>query len=291
MKLEMLPIGRDTLGECPVWSATEGALYWVDQMTPRVRRFVPATGAVHEWLTPESIGSIGLAGKDRLIMALSSGFHHLDLNTGLVTPLAEVAHAGPGIRMNDGRCDRSGRFVAGSLAFEKGTPDGCLYRLNPGGSVEVLHRGIIVTNGVCFNAAGDRMYFADSRTGILMVCEYESAGTSVGEPKPFADTRPFGSVPDGATVDEEGGVWIALIENGQVVRFLPDGTMDRTIQLPVPHVTSVCFGGPELDTLYVTTVRDTGMRLRTDHPSAGAVFRVTDLGVRGVEEGHFGNGS
>jgi len=289
MKFEIIPVDHDTVGESPVWDAVEQALYWIDQPKLRVRRYQPASGAYREWFVPQAPGAIGLDGPGRLVAALADGFYRLDLGSGVCQPLATVKHAGPNIHMNDGRCDRSGRFVAGSGLLPRNDPDCSLYRLNPDGQVEVLRQGINLTNGVCFSPAGDRMYYADSRTGMLMVCDYDPAGATVGPARLFADTRPQGSVPDGATVDAEGAVWVALIQNqvGTVLRFLPDGTLDRRLELPIPHVTSVCFGGPELDVLYATSLREGG-RLRSEHPLAGALVATSGLGVRGVAEGRFG---
>lgn len=275
------------LGESPVWDVANGTLYWVDQMRETVRSFQPASGASRDWPVPQIPGSVALAQEGQLLLALADGFHLLDLTSSACTAFAAVQHGGPGVRMNDGRSDRSGRYVGGSIVFGRAEPDGCLYRLNEDGRVEVLQRGIVVANSVCFNAAGDRLYYADSRAGTILVCDYDPNGSEVGEPRVFADTRPHGSVPDGATVDADGCVWVALIENGRVLRLRPDGALDRTLQLPVPYVTSVCFGGPAMDVLYVTSVSDTGMRLRTDHPDAGTLFAVTGLGVKGVPEGRF----
>ena len=287
MKVEIVPVERDTVGESPVWDAASQSLYWIDQPACRVRCLQPVSGTYREWAVPQAPGAIGLAGPGRLVAALSDGFYGLDLTSGTCELLAAVEHAGPDIHMNDGRCDRSGRFVAGSGLLPRNDLDCCVYRLSDDGHVEVLQRGVNLTNGVCFSPRGDRLYFADSRAGMVMACDYDAAGSAVGPARPFADTRSHGSVPDGATVDAEGAVWVALIQSGRVLRFLPDGALDREIELPLPHPTSVCFGGAELGVLYVTSLR-VGGRLRSDHPSAGALAAVSGLGVRGVVEGHFG---
>ncbi len=288
MNFQTIPVDRDTVGESPVWDHTEQCLYWIDLPTNRVRCVWPASAQYREWKTPKAPGAIGLAGPGKLIAALSDGFYLLDLACGACEPLAAVQHAAPDIHMNDGRCDRSGRFIAGSGLLSRNEKDCFIYQLGVDGRVEVLQRDINLTNGICFSPAGDLMYFADSRSGMLMVCDYDSAGATVGPARQFADTRPHGSVPDGATVDAEGGVWVALIFNGCLLRFLPDGTLDRRIQTPAPHVTSACFGGPELDVLYVTSLREGG-RIRSDDPAAGTLIAVTGLGVRGVPEGRFAN--
>lgn len=134
------------------------------------------------------------------------------------------------------------------------------------------------------------MHFTDTRSGVVMVCAYAHEGPLPSEEVIFGDAREHGASPDGATVDAEGGVWVAQIRTGEITRFAPDGSFDRQIKLPVPHATSVAFGGKALDVLYVTTVRETGMQIKTDHPQAGAIFAIHDLGVSGVEEGYFNLG-
>jgi L-arabinonolactonase len=288
IQIDPVPVDGDMLGEGPVWDPSIQALYWVDQLGQRVRRFAPATGAYREWKVSQVIACIGLAGASDLVVALADSFCRLDLVTGDCGIIASVPQPRSAVRLSDGRCDRSGRLVAGSAVTDEGEADGAIYRLSEGGSVEVLRRGMMIANAVCFNAAGDRMYYTDSRIGVIMVCDYDPHGNHVGIPREFADTRSHGIGPDGAAVDAEGGVWIAQIVTGQVLRFRADGSFDRCIKLPAPHLSSVCFGGPDLDVLYVTTVRDTRMRIKSDHPQAGRLFAVTGLGVRGVVEGRFG---
>jgi L-arabinonolactonase len=290
MDVRMLPGPRDLLGESPVWDVREQSLYWVDSKAPRVRRLHPASGELHQWPVPEDVGSIGLTDRGRLVLALASGFALLDPASGELTTIAPVEHPAPHMRLNDGRCDRHGRFVARSLVHGRSDPVGAIYRLDGGCRIEVLHRGIALANSICFSPSGDRMYFADSLSGIVQVCDYDGASGTVGPARPFVDTRPLGSGPDGATVDAEGGVWVALVLAGRVARFLPDGSLDRTVQLPVPYPTCPCFGGPDLDVLYMTSISNSGHMLRSDDPDAGALIELRGLGMRGLPEGRFAEG-
>lgn len=292
MDIRILPGPRDLLGESPVWDTRSQSLYWVDSKAPQVRCLKPDTGEMQRWHVPEDIGSIALSESgDSLVMALASGFHALDLQSGETTPLAPVHHPNLDMRMNDGRCDRQGRFIAGSLVHGRKDPDGDIYRLDGELKVDVLHRGFAITNSICFSPAGDLMYFADSLTGIVQVCDYDGSMGTVGPARPFVDTRPHGSPPDGATVDAEGGVWVALVLAGCMARFRPDGSLDRTVPLPVQYPTCPCFGGPDLDVLYVTSISNSGNLLRSDDPDAGAVVEVHGLGVRGLPEGRFADRS
>lgn len=288
MRIDQLPIERDKLGEGPFWDHRTGALYWVDHLGPTVRRFIPETGECREWLLPKTVGCAGLTeNEQRLVLALTDSFAVLDLETGACEEVAAVPQDRPAIRLSDGRCDRWGGFVVGSAVIDFAGPEGALYRLNPDYSVEVLRAGIMLSNAVCFQRDGKRMHFTDTRSGIVMACDYAPDGPLPAEPEPFADARDHGASPDGATVDSQGGLWVAQIRTGEITRFSPDGSFDRKFDMPVPYATSVCFGGTDLDVLYVTTVRETGMQIRSDHPQAGAVFAVRDLGFRGVEEGIF----
>ena len=291
MDIRCLPGPRDLLGESPLWDPRNQALYWVDSKAPRVRCLRPASGESRHWAVPEDIGSIALTDSGRLLMALANGFHLLDLDSGETTPLVTVHHPKPQMRLNDGHCDRQGRFVAGSLVHGRPDADGEIYRLDAQRHVDVLQRGIAVSNSICFSPAGDRMYFADSLTGIVQVCDYDGPGGRVGAARPFVDTRPCGSGPDGATVDAEGGVWVALVLAGRIARFRPDGSLDRLVDLPVEYPTCPCFGGPDLDVLYVTSISNSGHRLRSDEPDAGALVEVRGLGVRGLPEARYADGA
>ena len=288
MRIEQLPVERDKLGECPFWDHRLGALYWLDHLGPTVRRFIPATGEAHGWQLPKQGGCACLTDDEhRLIVALADSFAMLDLRTGECVELAQVPQKRPAIRLSDGRADRSGAFVAGSAVTDFAGAEGAIYRFNPDFSVEILRPGLMLSNAICFQPDGTRMHFTDTRSGVVMVCDYPLEGSLVSEPRPFGDAREHGASPDGATVDADGGLWVAQIRTGEIVRFGPDGAFDHKFSMPVPHATSLCFGGPELDILYVTSVRETGMQIRSDHPQAGGVFAVHDIGFRGVTEGVF----
>ncbi|MCI0148841.1 SMP-30/gluconolactonase/LRE family protein [Paraburkholderia sediminicola] len=287
MRIEQLPIERDKLGESPFWDHRIGALYWLDHLGPTVRRFSPRTGVVREWVLPKKGGCACLTNdQDKLIVALADAFAILDLESGACEEIVKVPQERAAIRLSDGRADRAGGFVVGSAVTDFAGKEGAIYRLNHDLSVEILRTELMLSNAICFQPDGRQMHFTDTRSGVVMVCDY-AARAPLSEPKVFADARAHGASPDGATVDAEGGLWVAQIRTGEIVRFNPDGSFDCKLIMPVPHVTSVTFGGPELDILYVTTVRETGMQIKSDHPRAGAIFAVHDLGFAGVAEGLF----
>jgi L-arabinonolactonase len=282
-----LPLAaRDLLGESPLWDARAQALFWVDTRSRRVRRWVAGAAGedVREWATPQDVGSIALMqNSDHLLLALEDCFAVLELASGHIAPLAEVRHPKPPMRLNDGRTDREGRFLCGSMVLHRRDTDGRLYRLETDGRVTTLLDGIAISNTTCFSPDGRTLYFADSLAGVIRAWDYGRDGTLANERR-FVDTRPDGSGPDGATVDAEGCLWVALVLAGKLARYSPEGRLLRTIDLPVPYPTCPCFGGPGLDTLYLTSIRDSGNVLRSEAPEAGALVELRGLGVRGLPE-------
>lgn len=288
MKIETVAIPRDLLGESPVWDHRIGALYWADQLGRKVRRYWPSTGQVDEWTTPRELGCVCLTSDaDVLLVAQPDTYELLDLRDGTLRQLASIPQPRPGVRLNDGRCDRAGRLVGGSVTTDGGAAAGCIWRVSGDGSIELIREGMVIVNAICFSPSGDTLYYADSRAGVLCRRPYELTGDAIGPEIEIVDVRPYDGAPDGATVDAEGAVWTALIMPGKILRILPDGTCDRQIDLPAPHASSLTFGGDDFGTLYVTTVRETGMLISTDHPEAGKLFAITGLGVKGVPEGIF----
>ena len=270
------------------------ALYWVDTRRRLVQRWQPGQPAqpVRQWPTPADVGSIALAarghdqdaGPGRLLLALADGFALLDLASGAVKDIAPVVHARPPMRLNDGRTDREGRFVCGAMVLHRRDAEASLYRLEADGRVTtLLDGGIAVSNATCFSPDGRTMYFADSLAGVVRAWDYGVDGRLSNE-RVLVDTRPDGSGPDGATVDADGCLWVALVLAAKVACYARDGRLLRTVALPVPYPTCPCFGGPGLGTLYVTSIRDSGNVLRSDDPAAGGLVAVQGLGVRGLPE-------
>jgi sugar lactone lactonase YvrE len=291
IRLETLGSTRDLLGESPVWDERLQVLWWIDARRCLVHRFEPATGAVRHWTLPEEIGSIALADDGNLLVALEDAFHRLDLQTGETTLLARIAHPAERMRLNDGRTDRAGRFLCGSMVLGRTDPLGVLYQLrNDAGTIAVheVDRGFATSNSTCFSPDGRSLYFADSHARQVWRYPYDTAsGRVLGPREPFFDARPLDSAPDGATVDADGGVWSALVLTGELVRCDERGRIDLRIPTPLPYVTCPCIGGAALDTIYLTTLRDTGNLLRSDHPDAGALLAIHGTGVRGLPEVRF----
>lgn len=277
----------DRLGESPVWDPRDRCLYWVDGVSRRVRRFDPATGRFAAWPTPSIVGCVGLGQGRTLVVGLADGIHTLDLEGGAVEPVFRPDPADPLVRFNDGKVDRDGRFLCGTMGVHA-DPLGRLYRVDGSGRVDVLAEGIRIANALCFSPAGDVMYFADSLEGTIRACAYGRGDASVGAPRVLCDTTQWGSGPDGATVDAEGCLWVALVRAGKIARVTPDGALDRLIEAPADLPSSLAFGGDDLATLFVTTIQDSGSgRAVSAHPDGGKLFAIDGLGVRGLPEARF----
>ncbi len=223
------------------------------------------------------------------VLALESGFHQFDFATGKTTAIADPEAAQPLTRFNDGKVDRQGRFVCGSMVRDRDKRDqalGSLYRLDADHHLAVLDTGIMVSNGPCFSPDGATLYFSDSPRRKIFAYPYGTVTGTVGARRTFVDTAPLGTAPDGGTVDSQGYVWSALVRSGQIARFAPDGTLDRLIEIPARHPSSVMFGGHALETLYVTSISDP---IGDDDPGAqaGALFAVHGLAIKGLPEPRF----
>jgi len=285
--IERLDVAPDMLGESPVWDPLAATLYWVDTVNRKVRAYHPASGRESFWMTPSVVGSIALGEDDSLIVALQDGFYRLRLETSQVELLWRVEADDPRTRFNDGKLDRAGRFLCGSMGIHA-EPLGALYRFSHGRAAQRLADGVRISNALCFSPAGDVMYFADSLSREIRAYDYDVDGDRIGEPRQLIDTNQFGSGPDGATVDAEGYLWVALVQAGRLARISPQGTVDGIVDLPVDMPTCPAFGGPDFATLYVTSIKDSGTgRAVSKHPDGGSVFALKDVGVRGLPEARF----
>jgi L-arabinonolactonase len=282
---------HDLLGESPVWDSENGWLYWVDGFARLVRRHDPRTGEFREWSTPTMVGSIALGPGTTLVAGLVDGIYTLDLETGLFTPLFKPEPSDPRVRFNDGRTDRYGRFLCGSMGIQA-DPLGKLWQVDPSGRSAVLASGIRISNALCFSPDGATMYFADSFDRKIRAYAYGSGETPAEEPRILINTEAWNSGPDGATVDSDGCLWVCLIQIAKIACFKPDGRLDRLIDAPTDLPSSLAFGGDDLATLFVTSIKDSGSgRAISKHPDGGRLFAIDGLGARGISEVRFGRAS
>ncbi len=291
MKIDVLIDVKTTLGEGPIWDVEQQRLYFIDSMDGRVFRCTESGGEVRAWDVPGKIGSMALR-KDGngAIVALQNGFHLLDFETGDCELLHDPEPGMPETRLNDGKADRRGRFFAGSMDTGEDSPAGSLYRVDPDFSVTKVDEGIVCSNGPCFSPDDKTFYFQDTWSGEIWAYDYDIESGALSNRRTFAKVDGSnGGAADGSTVDAEGYLWNALVYDSKIVRYAPDGTVDRVIEMPVKKVTSMNFGGPEMDVLYVTSMAKPPLpRFPGDGPLRGSVFAITGLGIKGVPEPRFG---
>ncbi|EJN18347.1 gluconolactonase [Pseudomonas sp. GM78] len=292
MTAELIIDARNATGESPIWQPQENALYWVDIPAGRLHRW-QLDGQTHSWQAEEMLACIARSPQGHWLGAQESGIFQLTPQADgrlRATKCASVEHARDNMRFNDGRCDRQGRFWAGTMHPGMGADTvGALYRYDPqaGGSIQPLHarlEGLTVPNGMAFSPDGKTMYLSDSHPGVQLIWAFDydiDSGTPHNR-RVFVDMNQHPGRPDGAAVDAEGCYWICAIDAGQVLRFTPEGKLDRALHLPVKKPTMCAFGGPQLDTLFVTSIRPQGIDL-TDQPLAGGVFALNP-GVKGLPE-------
>ena len=278
------------VGEGPVWDVAEQALYFVDLTSALLWRYSPASGAFVKWKMPSMIGSFALRATGGAVVALQDGFHALDFDTGAVYPLVNP-QPDDRTQFNDGKVDPRGRFIAATQArsLKETTPLGRLYRLDPDLTVTELDSGFGITNGPCWSPDGRTFYFSNSLPKTILVYDYDPDTGSVSNRRVFASTEAFGGIPDGATVDRDGRLWVAVCGGGKIVCFRPDGTVDRVIDVPTPLVASVMFGGRTLDQLYFTSIDGAALDMPFPaDPHSGGLFVIEGLGVTGRPEPRFG---
>ncbi len=290
---ELLVDGRNAVGESPVWHAGEQALYWVDIPARQLCRWQAATARVTTWLASEMLACIAPGGRaGHWIAGMETGVFELQtqadgrLHSRL---LGEAVHAQAGMRFNDGRCDRQGRFWAGTMVCDMGlaASAGILYRYEQADGLKKMLDGLITPNGLGFSPDGRTMYLSDSHPSVqtIWAFDYDTATGTPSRRRVFVDMKPLPGRPDGAAVDEDGCYWICANDAGLVHRFTPAGQLDRSLALPVKKPAMCAFGGAGLDTLFVTSIRPDGVDL-SDQPLAGGLFALRP-GVRGLSEPAF----
>ena len=248
----------DFLGETPVWSVAEQALYWVNcEEPPRLRRWHPASGATSSWAIPERIGGFVLRAKGGPVVTIASGVYDLDVDSGALT-LRAPSPVDPAVRLHESGCDRAGRLWVGGfdgrLNWDNRDARGAaLCRLEGNRLIPVVPN-MGLTNALAFSPDGATIYFTDSTERVVRQADLDHATGALSNSRSFIELQD-GEFIDGAAIDVEGGYWAAMVLSGELRRYHPDGTVDRTIKLPFSDVTKPAFGGPDLRTLYLTSAK------------------------------------
>ncbi|GAA3818230.1 SMP-30/gluconolactonase/LRE family protein [Sphaerisporangium flaviroseum] len=264
-----------------VWDDAAGRLRFVDIPRGRVFDTDVATAAVRWFDLPAPVTAVHPTVDPATVIVADGEGIALASAGRLAERLAAPLAGRPGIRMNDGNVDPAGRYFAGGMAYDLEPGAACLYRLDTDRSLHTVLTGVTISNGLDWSPDAALCYFVDSPSYRVDVFDYDVTSGALSGRRPFADTSALPGMPDGLTVDAEGGVWVAFWGGSRVCRFDPDGLLDRTVTLPVSQVTSCCFGGPDLDLLYISTSTEglspDELRLQ---PAAGAIFRA-EPGCRG----------
>lgn len=276
------------LGEGVIWDDRLQVVWWTDILGKKLWRMDPLDGHAVHWDMPERLASFALCEADSwLLLALASRLVFFNTRSEQMVDLHLIEKNLP-TRNNDGACDRQGRFVFGTLhepTWGSKQAIGAFYRLGHALELERLSLPpCAISNSIAFSPSGDRMYFCDSPTRKIYCCDY---GDRLGEPRLFVDLGKVEGVPDGSTVDAEGALWNAQWGMRRVVRYLPDGTQDCIIDMPVRQPTKPAFGGAALTTLFVTSAREglSNDQLAAD-PHSGYLF-AQKVGFTGLSETRF----
>jgi len=279
---------QNTLGEGPAWSVDEQKLYWVDIQKSELWRYDPETGESTTWNSPERITSFAFRDRGGLLVAFESGLAFYDPETGKTEKIRDIEPDLATTRMNDGRCDRQGRFIVGGMdESDKGEAISNVYRVDGDLSVHKIISGVACANSTCFSPDGQLMYFADTPTGEIWTYDYDINTGAISNKRVFTDFSDQPGIPDGSIIDAEGFLWNAQWNGYRVIRYRPDGTVDRVLEMPVRNPTCVVFGGKDLDVLYVTTARYlmTPEQIKAESLSGG-LFAVK-VDVHGLNEPKF----
>jgi len=288
-ELRAAPVSNH-LGENPVWCAAEQCLYWINcEKEPELHRWSPATNELTQWPMPERIGGVAVKQNGGLLVVLASGIYDFDCNSGSLTlrvnsPLPEH------VKLHECCCDRQGRLWVGAYDHSfsptnRNPAGGAYFRLDGNALTPVIDK-INVANGLAFSPDGKTLYAADSGTKKIHAYDLDPASGDVSGKRLFLDIPTGIGFLDGATVDADGGYWLALMYGNKLHRYLPDGTLDNVLALPFSSPTKAVFGGAELDTLFIATTK---MQLGPDTPPGfelnGPLYALKTA-YKGLEDTH-----
>ena len=289
MKAELLIDSRCELGEGSVWDAGRARLWWTDIDGRLVWRFDPIAGLTERFTPPDRVGFLAICASGRVLLGCAKALYLAEVagDAMTATKLVDVEADLKTTRTNDGRADRRGNVVFGTLDEQHPrTPIASFYQYSSAHGLRRLDLPHCrVSNSICFSPDGRTIYFADTPTNAIRCADYDAEDARVGNIRAFAALGPGDGHPDGSIVDADGCLWNAAWSGSVVRRFTPDGRLDRVVEIPAKNPTCPAFGGADLGTLYVTSSRQqhTPEELAAA-PHAGGVFAVRIPGIRGIAE-------
>jgi sugar lactone lactonase YvrE len=268
---------QNKLGEGAVWSPEEQALYWLDIENRCFHRLYLATHKQETFEVGDMIGVLALCASGGLVMATQHGFATWDFSTNRLTYLQDPLAGQANKRFNDGAIDCKGRFWAGSMSMqEPRQPVETLYRLDPDGSLHTMDNGFRLPNGMVWSPDNRLLYFTDSEAQTIYLYDFDAESGAITHRRPFITTPDEPGVPDGLTIDDEGFLWSMRWGGAKIIRYDPDGKVEREISLPVPHPTSCAFGGPDRREVFITTSwSGLSDEERRRYPQSGDLFHFS----------------
>lgn len=265
---------RALLGEGPVWDERESVLWWLDIPGETLHRYDPATENDETHDLGRQVGALVPRASGGLVLATPEGFVAFDWATKSESLIAPVEQDDATTRMNDGKCDRRGRFWAGTMAYDARPGAGGFYRLDVDGSVVQAIDGVTISNGLAWTADDATLYYIDSPTGSVDVFDFDIEAGTIANRRSLVKIAESDGLPDGMAIDAEGCLWVALFGGGAVHRYTPDGVLDAVLPVPASKVTCCAFAGDDLGDLYITTASlDMSDEELAAQPGAGGLFR------------------
>jgi sugar lactone lactonase YvrE len=281
--MELILDAKAILGEGAIWDARQQLLYWVDILGKSVHVFDPATNSDRAVAVGQYVGTVVPRQRGGVMVAIYDGFAALDLATGKLEVIADPEADLPDTRFNDGKCDPSGRFWAGTMSLKGVRQAGSLYCLDADHQARRMLTGVSTSNGIVWTSDRRTMYYIDTPTREVVAFDYDDATGNITHRRAAVRIPDDQGFPDGMAIDAEDMIWVAHWDGWQVSRWNPrTGRQLQRLPVPVARVSSCALGGPKLDTLYITTARPAANDPRlAEQPHAGGLFAVQP-GVTGV---------
>jgi sugar lactone lactonase YvrE len=275
---------RCLLGEGPVWDIRLQAICWVDILRGEIHEYSPAENLHKTLVVHQMVGAVAICKNGHFLAALKNGFGFVDRKTGAVIMIANPETHLPGNRFNDGKCDPAGRFWAGTMSHTDEPEKGCLYLLDKNLTVTKKIEKVSISNGMAWSPDHNTFYYIDTPTQIVSAFNFDNTSGEIKNKRNIIQFSRNEGNPDGMTIDSDGMLWIAHWDGWQISRWNPEtGEKIKSIRLPVSRVTSCCFGGGNLEDLYITSARtDLSNDQLTKQPLAGSLFVIRNIGFRGL---------
>ena len=288
--VQLIVDSQNLLGEGAFWNHKTQNFWWIDIEGKTLNILDPATRDVATIDVGERIGTVVPDHKGNAILALQTGIFKLDLATQSKTFIALPEPDVANIRLNDGKCDPSGRLWVGSMHLQQIQDAAALFQITADGEVTQRLDSITISNGIVWSADKKTMFYIDTPDGNVKAFDFDNATGEISRPRIVIEISDTLGYPDGMAIDAEGMLWVALWNGNGVSRWNPEtGKMLDFIEVPAHNVTSCAFGGSNLDTLYITSSNlDMTEAEKIKFPKAGGLFQVVP-GVKGVESYFFGN--